>query len=409
MKILVVGAGIGGLTFIRSLQYFHSSFEGLNCSVQLAERSATFRDGVGIVLHPNGLKVMEAIGLSDELKSHSNVIGSIVITKDSHNTCIDLQKVWGLDNQSRALLRKDLHALLLADITKSDSIPVSVRMGCSVEQLFQEGNKMRVQFERGATESFDLVIAADGVHSTIRQLLFPAVKAVNTDLFYFRFVTQCEAEIENPHWKVMERKGASYGFIPLTENRQHCFVQLQTSVYPCLQGKEEEYLKESIIDWDPLISDALSNRIGPIHGGFAYMVPPGSWSKGNCVLLGDASHAVSPTLSEGGSLAMEDALALSLALYGANSITEAIHFYQQAREERCMWAYRMALSQLNSLRKKRTSEKENKNGDSAMATRLMAGMYKPFLQNQFPEYLQSLLLKINSTKAADLFTNLRTN
>ncbi|HSH65482.1 MAG TPA: FAD-dependent monooxygenase, partial [Bacteroidia bacterium] len=341
--------------------------------------------------------------------SRSHRPPSIVITKDSHNTCIDLQKVWGLDNQSRALLRKDLHALLLADITKSDSIPVSVRMGCSVEQLFQEGNKMRVQFEHGETESFDLVIAADGVHSTIRQLLFPAVKTVSTDLFYFRFVTQCEAEIENPHWKVMERKGASYGFIPLTENRQHCFVQLQTSVYPCLQGKEEEYLKESIIDWDPLISDALSNRIGPIHGGFAYMVPPGSWSKGNCVLLGDASHAVSPTLSEGGSLAMEDALALSLALYGANSITEAIHFYQQAREERCMWAYRMALSQLNSLRKKRTSEKENKNGDSAMATRLMAGMYRPFLQNQFPEYLQSLLLKINSTKAADLFTNLRTN
>lgn len=405
MKILVIGAGIGGLTFIRSLQYLHSVVKNFKCSIWLAERDAVFREGVGIVLHPNGLRILDTIGLSKEIEQFSNAIGSIDVLKNGRHTHIDLQQVWGIHNPTRSILRKDLHTVLAKDIENKPDFPVKVLMGCSVEKILQNEHSISVEFENGTTESFDLVIAADGVQSQARKFFFPEVKAINTHLFYMRFITQCQSKMESSVWNVTERNGVSYGFIPLTENRQHCFVQLQTSVHPFMPGEEEHYIRKSIIQLDPLLSDAWCNRSGSIHSGFAYMVPPGCWNIGNCVLLGDAAHAVSPTLSQGGSLAMEDALALALSLYGKGSIPEAIHLYQQTRNERCMWAYRMAVSQLSSLRKS-TSEGTKTHSDPFLATRLMAGMYKPFKTDALCE---SLLLKFKSVQTTHQFNNLQTN
>lgn len=164
-------------------------------------------------------------------------------------------------------------------------------------------------------------------------------------------------------------------------------MQVQASKALCAHGEEEACLTDTVMRWNPLMAQALHHRCSPVHAGFAYMVPPGNWSRGSCVLLGDAAHAVSPTLSEGGALAMEDALVLALALGAKGSVGEAIDTYEKARAPRCLWAYRMAVSQLNSIRRDRRSMQVKAAGVPA---KLMAAMYRPLLGDPVPPELRVL-------------------
>jgi len=267
-------------------------------------------------------------------------------------------------------------------------------MECSLKHLSQEGSKVTAHFENGESGVYDILIGGDGVRSRVRTILFPKSPLQSTNLFYFRFVAPNEPSFPHHIWRIFERKEGLFGFIPLAQNRLHCFVQLSTTNPPCLHDEEASYFRHCIAPWHPLLSQAYNARCGPVHAGFAFMVPPGNWSQKYCVLLGDATHALSPTLSQGGSLAMEDALVLALALYSSTSIEKAFLLYQEVREHRCMWAYRMALSQLNSIRKYRKFSLPAPNESNArVSTQLMAAMYRPFLANPLPDNLQQLLAK----------------
>lgn len=384
MRILVAGAGIGGLTFVRALRYFHTAFEGFHHSIDIVERSQVSRDGVAIVLHPNGLHVLHTIGLLQQIIPYTNIIDEIKLSQQDEETTIRLRDVWGEENVTRGILRKHLHEVLSGD--------VELHMGCSLERITQQGDEVMAYFDNGESKVYDLVIGADGVHSKLRETLFPGATAMPTGLFYFRFIAQNTLGIDENVWRTFEVPGGSYGFIPLANGLLHCFIQLQAAEYPCARGEEEKYIEQLIASWDLLPSIMKDGRCGAIQSGFAHMMQPGNWSSGRCVLLGDAAHAVSPTLSEGGSLAMEDALVLSLALCGTGSVDEAIALYTEARKDRCLRAWRMSLAQLNSLRK----ADRHPAALPETPTRLMAGMYKPLVQNVMPAQLESLLAQARS-------------
>lgn len=393
MRILVAGGGIGGLTFVRALRYFHTAFEGFDHSVDIVERSQVAADGVAIVLHPNGLHVLDTIGLLQHIIPYTNIIHELKLSREDEEITIRLNEVWGDQHVTRSILRKHLRDVLSHD--------VALHMGCGLQRITQQGNEVIAYFDNGESKVYDLVIGADGVHSKLREMLFPGATAVPTGLFYFRFIARNTLGIDKNVWRTFEVLGGSYGFIPLANGLLHCFVQIRAEEYPCTRTEEEKYLRQLFASWGPLPSIAMDARCGAIQSGFAHMVQPENWSSGRCVLLGDAAHAVSPTLSEGGSLAMEDGLALSLSLCGTSSVDEAIALYATARKDRCMRAWRMSLAQLNSLwnaAKRLASSPE-------MPARVMAGMYKPLAQNVMPAQLESLLAHARSN---GLFTNLNT-
>jgi 2-heptyl-3-hydroxy-4(1H)-quinolone synthase len=377
MKILVVGAGLAGLAFVRALQCV-SREKQFDCSIEVVERAPAFKDGNGIVLHPNGLSVIEALGLSKDILSFSNVIDCIEISKKSNKVTIHLEDVWGAGNLSRTIQRKNLHELFVKKLATTNNTSVNLRMGCQVNEISQNENGVIAYFENGEIRNFDLLVAADGVHSPIRRSLFPHAWAQTTDLLYFRFVAHNTIGLSKNSWKTFERSEGAYGFIHLDENLVHCFVQLKTHEFPFESGDEELYFLKSLMPWDELLSAAWTARVSKLHVGFAYMVRPKNWSKGRCVLLGDAAHAVAPTLSQGGSLAMEDALILALSICSSESIETAISSYQEARYERCMWAFRMALAQLNSMRVQRKSVMMEQDFEKIISTKVMAEIYKPF-------------------------------
>jgi 2-polyprenyl-6-methoxyphenol hydroxylase-like FAD-dependent oxidoreductase len=376
--MLIAGAGLGGLTLVRALQ-------GFDASIDIVERSSTFAPiGGGIVLHPNGMAVLAHLGLSEMVRAKGNVIRRMELIRGDHRLDLLLSEVWsGAPHPTISILRTDLHQILAQASLSVPQNNVRLRMGCRVRAVNISNREPEAMFDDGTTERYDWIVAADGVHSAIRRSLLPGSEAVSTNLLYFRFSAHNTIGLPPDTWRTVERPGASYGFIPLANNQVHCFVQLRTVENLDYRGAEEEFFEREFCRWDVALRQALKARCGPLHAGFAYMVSPFSWGTGACVLLGDAAHAISPTLSEGGSLAMEDALVLALALRRTNSIPDAIDTYRSVRQKRVMWCHRMALSQVNSLRRQRTQIQT----DSGIATRHLQQMYEPLRANPIPDFL----------------------
>lgn len=201
-KILVAGGGIGGLTFIRALQHFHGWSGHSDFSIEVVERSPSFKAATGIVLHPNALQVLGSIGLLEEPEPFTHLVDTIRTTKDDEDSTIRLNEVWGDGNCTRTILRKDLHHLLMDGLTEREGLPVKIRVGCSLEQVSQKGPEVIAHFENGETEAYDMVIGADGVHSKLRQSLFPNTPALSTQLFYFRFITHNEFNLPAHTWRI---------------------------------------------------------------------------------------------------------------------------------------------------------------------------------------------------------------
>jgi 2-polyprenyl-6-methoxyphenol hydroxylase-like FAD-dependent oxidoreductase len=388
-SILIAGAGIGGLSLVRALR-------GQKCVIEIAERSQVFDPvGVGIVLHPNGLEALAQLGLLDAIKGTSNVIARLEVVRDDATLSIPFCEVWdGAMHATRAVLRSDLHHVLWRGALEAGHHNIRWRMGCRVVGVESNEPCPIALFEDGSRKSYDLIVGADGVHSPIRRTMLPESAAVPANLFYLRWLAENVIGLETDAWRTIERPDCAYGFIPVGRNRLHCFVQLTTAEDPCLKGEEVPWLEKTFARGSDALLATLQARCGPIHAGFAWTVYPLQWGVGRCVLMGDSAHAISPTLSQGGSLAIEDALVLADALRRSDSVTEAIEVYRAVRQERVAWILRMSLAQLNSLRRRRSMGQTR----SEMATSYLRHLYAPLRFNPLPDQT-AVSFKENSESA----------
>ena len=343
-RLLIVGAGIGGLTLLCAMQSREVSSEGW--FIDVAERARDFAPvGAGIVLYPNGLRVLARLGLEKEVSASGSLIRNLEISRAGESRNIPLGSVWaGVPHPTVAIGRVDLHEIL---VRKASSFPrdsFRLRMAQAVLSVRSGERSSVVSFGDGSTAEYDLVVGADGVHSSIRSATDPASAAVSTGNFYVRFVAANVVELPEGTWRTRELAGASHGCIPLSHGRLHCFIQLCTTDGEPL-ALDETAIADKLTHLGADLGKLFGARIGPVHTGYGYVVRPVTWGRGATVLVGDAAHAVSPTLSEGGSLAMEDALVLALALRDGPTIDDALARFRAARHERAVWAQRMSLSQ----------------------------------------------------------------
>jgi 2-polyprenyl-6-methoxyphenol hydroxylase-like FAD-dependent oxidoreductase len=379
-NILIVGAGIGGLALARALQ-------GFDYSIDIAERCPIFSPaGVGIVLLPNGLEALAQLGLLEEVNAVSNLIARMQLVRGKSTLTIPLSQVWeGARPSTRALLRADLHQVLCRGALNKDRHNVRCWLNRRVVRVESRNCRAEAHFADGSMQVYDLIVGADGVHSSVRQAVVPESRAASTDLFYFRWLAENVLDVEPDTWQTIERAGYSYGFIPVGPNRIHCFVQLTAEAAPCQRGEEASWLEHTFADQEPALVQSLRARFGAIHADFAWIVYPAYWGVGRCVLVGDSAHAMSPTLSEGGSLAMEDALVLAVALRQSDSVCQAIELYRSAREKRIAWTLRMSLAQLNSLRRGRVVEHTS----AQVAISYLRHVYEPLREDPVPKALAS--------------------
>src|SRR5215469_18863092 len=159
-RILIVGGGIGGLTLATALHR-----QGY--TPELIERSTAWPViGAGINLPANGVRVLRTLGLGEAVDRYAAVLHRWgFFDQQGELLCeTDLEELWRDVGPCLAVTRLRLQEALL-----TGAVAVPLRLGVSLTALTQDDKRVRVSLSDGSGD-YDLVVGADGIYSTVRQL-----------------------------------------------------------------------------------------------------------------------------------------------------------------------------------------------------------------------------------------------
>lgn len=339
MRVLIAGAGIGGLTAaLAALRQGHE--------VEVYEQASELKEvGAGVQLSANGTRVLYALGVGEELKSLScEATGKEIRLWNTGETwkLFDLGKVsierYGFPYFT--VYRPDLLDVLARAVRrlKADAI----HLGRKCVGFTQTDGEVRLDLEDGTTATGDALIGADGVHSTTRQTLFGADKPQFSGIIAWRGIIPMErlpARMERrvgvnwigPGGHVVHyplRGGAVLNFVGALER-----TDWQIESWSA-RGTTEE-LAADYRGWHEDLQTLIRNI--PVPHKWALMVRPPlpRWTVGRVTLLGDACHSMVPFLAQGAVMAMEDGLILARALTELDGdVASRLARYEEARRER---------------------------------------------------------------------------
>lgn len=343
LRIAVVGGGIGGLA--AALSVARSGHH-----VTLVERAARFGEiGAGLQLAPNASLALDQLGVLSAVR-HTAVAPPRLVMMDALTgdqvTSLDLRSAAYTERFTHPYLvthRTDLHAALLAACQEHPS--VTLRTGHTVTHVEQDESGARLHFaESHPVLAADAVVAADGLHSRLRQALVGDGEPVCSRYVAFRGALPTQKMTGR-----MSQHAASEAVMVWAGPRMH-LVQ-----YPVRRGElynqvavfeSDHYLPDSD-DWGTeaeleerfagtcqTVRDALPlvsrDRRWPLYD----RLPLDKWVYGRIVLLGDAAHPMLQYLAQGACQALEDAVALGEAFGGFDDPTGAFTAYAAQRTER---------------------------------------------------------------------------
>jgi salicylate hydroxylase len=337
-RVVIVGAGIGGLAAALALQ--QAGFE-----VRVIEQARTLGEiGAGVQLSPNGSRVVRALGLDGALA------GSRIEATGKELRVWDSGRRWPLfDLATEAvprygapyytLHRADLHRALLAGVRAND--PEAIEVGTPVTGFTTDGTTIRVEREGAPPVTGQVLVGADGIHSVIRRQLVGDDHPSFTGCVAWRCVVptaRLDAHVAEPvavNWvgpgghvvHYLIRPGL-LNFVGIVE-RDDWTVESWTE-----PGTVEECLAD-FPGWHDDIHQIIGNATVPYRWALFDRAPIQRWSFGAATLLGDAAHPMLPFMAQGANMALEDAATLARCLSARPDDPEkALLRYQDARVER---------------------------------------------------------------------------
>jgi len=339
LKVLVAGAGIGGLTAaLAALR--------MGCDVDVYEQAADLKEvGAGLQLSANGTRVFYALGVGEELKALScEAIGKEIRLWNTGETwkLFDLGAVsierYGFPYFT--VYRPDLLGVLAAAVRREK--PDAIHLGAKCIGFTQTGEKVAVQFEGQTQATGDALVGADGVHSRIRQGLFGPDKPQFTGIIAWRGIVPMErlprhmARMVGVNWI---GPGGHVVHYPLRAGRVMNFVgALERADWRVeswsARGTTEE-LAADFKGWHEDVHALIRNIPVPYKWALMVRPPMERWSVGRVTLLGDACHSMVPFLAQGAVMAIEDGYILARALTeGDGDVPSRLLRYETARRER---------------------------------------------------------------------------
>lgn len=323
--ILIIGAGIGGLATALALQQ-----AGLE--VQIFERTKEIRgSGSGLTLWANAVRVLQELGLGDLVHQ---------LARQPEPTRAGFYTMRG----------KQLVQLSPQAVEEQCGGPTIAIHRAQLEAVLQERlapgtlvlDRQLIDFEQdtiGVTACFaqskqvrgSLLIGADGIHSRVRQLLFPQSQLRYAGYTAWRGIA---TGVTPPLMGELWGCGRRFGIVPLTEERVYWYATCNTpeNAAERREGRQKELL-DLFEGWHPVVSTLINaTEVSAIlRNNIFDLQPLTSWSKGRITLLGDAAHAMTPNLGQGACQALEDALILARTLRQVHSLENALDVYQQKR------------------------------------------------------------------------------
>jgi 2-polyprenyl-6-methoxyphenol hydroxylase-like FAD-dependent oxidoreductase len=324
-RILVVGGGIAGLSLARALRR-----RGLD--PDLIERSIDWPvAGAGIFIPGNGLRALRELGLGAEVEAAGAMIARRRLLDDTGRLLIDFDEagLWRDVAPPIALHRRELHDILLRG-----AAVVPIRLGTTVTSITDRGTAAEVAFNDGSSASYDLVVGADGIHSSVRQLVFGGPEPRLVGQAGWRFVIEGHPEISD--WNAWLGRDRGFLALAIGHGRVYGYVDDRSGVAEDPTGGDPAKLAPLFAAFPAPVPGLLAEALRTAELWFAPVeeVAPLSWVKGRVVLIGDASHASSPNMAEGASMALEDALVLAELVATMPDVPVALEAYRARRAQR---------------------------------------------------------------------------
>jgi 2-polyprenyl-6-methoxyphenol hydroxylase-like FAD-dependent oxidoreductase len=324
-RILIVGGGLGGLALARALHQ-----RGLAADV--VERAARWEPGgTGLYLPANGVRALRRLGLDDAVRGRGCVIPRQRMLDHRGRLLLDvgLDEIWGESGICLAVSRNDLHEVLRAG--------TAIRLGTTVETVREETAAVRVRLSDGSTGDYDLVVGADGIHSTMRRLVFDDVPPWHVGQVSWRMMVQGGPPITA--WTVMLGRGRAFLLVPIGQGRLYCYADVNAPDGGDPTAGAFPRFVELFGDFGGPAADVLG-RLSPTDERYFSAieeVAPRPWVKGRVLLIGDAAHATSPNMAQGAAMAMEDALVLAELLASGQPVATCLAAYTARRAPRVRW------------------------------------------------------------------------
>lgn len=330
MRILVIGAGIGGLGAAVAL-----SDRGFDVDVVEIKPDLSV-PGVGLTQPANGLRALRTLGVLDDVLAAGFSFEHADFYDRQGELIAHVPSALGdaVTPARVALSRVDLHHILIAATGRHG---VKIRYATTVESLTDRGNAADVVSSDGRRERYDLIVAFDGIGSAVRHRLFgPESDAAYSGFGVFRLPLPRPAELTAA--RVYQAVGVKAGFMPLSEAAMYMYLVSDDPVGVVHEPAQfHRVMRERMA---PFAADSLPGRIrdrlGPASAGIVWspisdVLLPLPWFRGRVGVLGDAAHACAPHLAQGAAMALEDAVVLAEELSASGPLAERLERFQQRR------------------------------------------------------------------------------
>ena len=331
LKAAVVGAGYGGASAAKALSL-------LGADVTVYERASQVREvGAGIGLRPDTMEQfrrwgsLEAVAAVSSPSDYFEALTALgePIMKQPWPGSVD-----GDDTTKTHLIhRGDFIDALLSVLPAG-----MVRLGHRLTGIEDLGDQARMTFSNGETATADLVIAADGIRSTVRSLLFEDKPPVFSGEIAFRVVVNAEDAyglVTDDNFRMYIGRGTKVYFLPLRHRNQVSFdVTFPSSDSAWSPEATKDDLLAAMEGFDErLVNIARNLDMSTVNIRSAYDIDPVAvWHTDSVALLGDAAHAMLHHQGQGANSAILDARGLADALEEAVSVKEALAMYQAVRK-----------------------------------------------------------------------------
>lgn len=330
---------------VRNVLIAGGGFTGLTTAIALAQRGvavtlvdktpAWARVGHGLTIQGNALRVFQQIGVIDDVLRVGQAENAVTLYFADGRVMAEMPtpRTGGEDLPATiGALRPDLHEILVA---KAESLGVEIRLGRELVSFSSEDDTATSVLSDGTSETWDVIVVADGIKSQSRAALGIAEDRAPSGLGIWRAVTSRLPEMTGGIAYPTEDDGGAYkvGYTPVSADQCYIFVLCRPErVDDGLAGWQEvrrlmanfhgpfDYLRES------LGPDTFLN-----FQEIEWIFVEGPWHRGRVVALGEAVHAVPPLIAQGAAQCVEDALLFAEHVTGEGDLEDQLAAFYARR------------------------------------------------------------------------------
>ncbi len=334
-NVLIVGGGPAGLSTATVL-----ARQGID--VEIVEINEELRPlGSGLTMMGPTLRALKAVdehaleqcvrqGAGHEALGFGNVEGEVVQR-------VELPQPAGPDYPGGFGIMRPVFWGLLADAAQRAG--ATIHLATSLTAIDNSNGQVEVELTDGTSRSFDLLVGADGLHSKVRELMFPdAPEPFLTGQTVWRAVVPRPEGLSDDmcmYYGPRHKAGCN----PVSDDEMYIFV-VENTPEQTRPPREQwpEMIQALLAEYQGVIGWARERMTDPERidrRPLQAILVPAPWYRGPVLLIGDAAHSTTPHLAMGAGIAIEDAVVLGEELTGNDSVPAALESFMSRRFERC--------------------------------------------------------------------------